>query len=142
MRALGMAENTFMGVPREKIPWFPTIDYATCDFCMECDEFCPHRVFEHREGDEKLVVANPDNCVVFCRACAKTCGPDSITFPDKPEIVALIKKLRAEESPGPDGVPRAGEAPSAGAGRRADAALSAEEASRAQEAPPTEEGDE
>ena len=26
-------------------------------------------------GDVKLVVANPNNCVVFCRACAKTCGP-------------------------------------------------------------------
>ena len=23
-----MSESTFMGVPREKIPWFPTIDYA------------------------------------------------------------------------------------------------------------------
>ena len=50
---------------------------------MECDKFCPHRVFERRDGDVQLVVANPDNCVVFCRACAKTCGPDAITFPDK-----------------------------------------------------------
>ena len=49
-----------MGVPREKIPWAPTIDYAKCDFCMECDEFCPHQVFERREGDVKLVVANPE----------------------------------------------------------------------------------
>src|SRR5665647_3964594 len=84
-----MAESTFMGVLREKIPWAPTIDYDKCDFCMECDEFCPHRVFEHRDDDVKLVVANPDNCVVFCRACAKTCGPDAITFPDKPATIAL-----------------------------------------------------
>ena len=76
-----MAENTFMGVPRSKIPWAPTIDYDKCDFCMECDDFCPHRVFERREGDVQLVVANPENCVVFCRACAKTCGPDAISFP-------------------------------------------------------------
>ncbi len=93
-----MAENTFMGVPRSKIPWAPTIDYSKCDFCMECDEFCPHRVFERRDGDVKLVVANPENCVVFCRACSKTCGPDAITFPDKPATVALIKKLHAEEA--------------------------------------------
>jgi NAD-dependent dihydropyrimidine dehydrogenase PreA subunit len=92
-----MAESTFMGVPRSKIPWAPTIDYDKCDFCMECDEFCPHRVFERREGDMKLVVANPDNCVVFCRACSKTCGPDALSFPDKPATVALIKKLHAEE---------------------------------------------
>jgi len=32
-----MAESTFMGVPRSKIPWAPSIDYEKCDFCMECD---------------------------------------------------------------------------------------------------------
>ena len=55
-----MAETTFMGVPRDQIPWFPTIDYDKCTFCMECDTFCPHHVFERREGDRKLVVANPN----------------------------------------------------------------------------------
>ena len=44
-----------------------------------------------------LVVANPSNCVVFCRACAKTCGPDAIAFPDKTETVKLIKSMRAEQ---------------------------------------------
>jgi NAD-dependent dihydropyrimidine dehydrogenase PreA subunit len=55
-------------------------------------------VFERREGDRKLVVANPNNCVVFCRACSKTCGPDALSFPDKTEVLALIKQIRAEES--------------------------------------------
>ncbi len=92
-----MSESTFMGVPREKIPWFPTIDYDKCNYCMECDKFCPHRVFERRESEErKLVVANPNNCVVFCRACAKTCGPDALAFPEKPAIIAMIKTIRAE----------------------------------------------
>jgi NAD-dependent dihydropyrimidine dehydrogenase PreA subunit len=89
-----MAETLFMGVPRGEIPWAPAIDYAKCDFCMECDDFCPHRVFKRQEKDPKLVVQNPDNCVVFCRACAKTCGPDAISFPEKPVTVALIKRLR------------------------------------------------
>jgi len=92
-----MAEDTFMGVKRDMIPWHPTIDYAKCDFCMACDEFCPHQVFERREEGPKLVVANPENCVVFCRACAKTCGPDALSFPNKPETIALIKRIRAEE---------------------------------------------
>ena len=88
-------ESTFMGVPREKIPWFPTIDYSKCDFCMECDKFCPHRVFERREGEEKrLIVTNPNNCVVFCRACAKACPLDCINFPNKKETSEFIKSLR------------------------------------------------
>ncbi len=91
-----MSDSTFMGVSREKIEWAPTIDYSKCDFCMECDKFCPHRVFEHRDGERKLVVANPNNCVVFCRACAKTCGPDAISFPNKPDIIAQIKAIRGK----------------------------------------------
>lgn len=94
-----MADDTFMGVKREKIPWFPAIDYEKCDFCMECDKFCPHRVFARQDGPRKLVVANPNNCVVFCRACAKTCGPDALSFPEKPATIALIKKIREEEPP-------------------------------------------
>jgi len=55
-----MSDTTFMGVPRERIPWFPAIDYAKCTFCMECDTFCPHHVFERRESHPNLVVAGPD----------------------------------------------------------------------------------
>jgi NAD-dependent dihydropyrimidine dehydrogenase PreA subunit len=97
-----MSDSTFMGVPRAKITWYPTIDYAKCNDCMECDKFCPHRVFERRDGEgRRLVVANPNHCVVFCRACAKTCGPDAISFPDKAETVTLIKKIRAEAEAAP-----------------------------------------
>jgi NAD-dependent dihydropyrimidine dehydrogenase PreA subunit len=92
-----MSESTFMGVPRDKIPWFPTIDYSRCNFCMECDKFCPHKVYERQEGEVKLVVKNQNNCVVFCRACAKTCEPDALSFPDKQQTTALIKEIRKEQ---------------------------------------------
>ncbi|MHA1369782.1 MAG: 4Fe-4S dicluster domain-containing protein [Promethearchaeota archaeon] len=85
----------FMGVPRKEIPWWPTIDYGKCTFCMECDKFCPHNVYAKKENEEKkLVVENPYNCVVFCRACAKACPEDALSFPNKRETTALIKKLR------------------------------------------------
>lgn len=92
-----MSENTFMGVPRDKIAWAPTIDYTKCDYCMECDKFCPHQVFERREKvEKKLIVKNPNNCVVFCRACSKTCGPDALSFPNKNETTKRIKEIRKE----------------------------------------------
>lgn len=93
-----MAEDTFMGVKRGKIDWCPTIDYSKCNSCMECDEFCPHQVFEVREQEPRLVVAHPQNCVVFCKVCAKTCPFDAISFPSKPETIAAIKKIREEGS--------------------------------------------
>ncbi|MFX1457430.1 MAG: ferredoxin family protein [Promethearchaeota archaeon] len=96
------AENaTFMGVLRTKIPWWPTIDYEKCNFCMECEKFCPHQVYE-RTNDEniKLVVKSKYNCVVFCRACANACAPDALTFPNKQEITKMIKKIRSESKGG------------------------------------------
>ena len=92
-----MSEETFMGVPRNKIDWSPRIDYDKCNDCMECVEFCPHQVYEVRENEEKkLVVKNADNCVVFCRACGKTCGVDALSFPDKVETTKKIKEIRKE----------------------------------------------
>jgi len=92
-----MSEPTFMGVPREKIDWSPTIDYDKCNYCMECVKFCPHNVYEVKESDNKnLIVKNPDNCVVFCRACGKTCGVDALSFPIKNETTKIIKKIRKD----------------------------------------------
>lgn len=92
-----MNDSTFMGVPREKIDWSPRIDYDKCNYCMECVEFCPHKVFEVRENEEqKLIVKNPNNCVVFCRACSKTCGLDALNFPDKRKTTDHIKLIRKE----------------------------------------------
>jgi len=92
-----MSETTFMGVPREKIDWSPRIDYNKCNDCMECVKFCPHNVFEVKENEEKkFIVKNPNNCVVFCRACGKACGLDAIEFPNKTETTAHIKKIRKE----------------------------------------------
>jgi NAD-dependent dihydropyrimidine dehydrogenase PreA subunit len=92
-----MAEDTFMGVPRNKIDWSPRIDYTKCNYCMECVKFCPHQVYEVRENEpKKLIVKNPGNCVVFCRACGKTCGVDALSFPDKVEVTRKIKETRKE----------------------------------------------
>jgi len=92
-----MSEPTFMGVPRDKIDWCPRVDYDKCNDCLECVEFCKHGVFEIR-GDQspKLIVKHSENCVVFCRACSKTCGPDAISFPDKKETTDHIKQMRKE----------------------------------------------
>ena len=90
--------ETFMGVPRTKIPWWPTIKYDKCNFCMECNKFCPHNVYEITNGEnKKLIVKNNYNCVVFCRACAKACPLDALEFPEKREISKLIKKVRLEQ---------------------------------------------
>ncbi len=92
-----MSEETYMGVPRSEISWHPHIDYEKCNLCdgePQCLKFCPHRVYAVTGQPQKLVVENPNNCVVFCRACKKVCAPDALRFPEKKEVLASIKKLR------------------------------------------------
>ena len=92
-----MSESTFMGVPREKIPWFPTIDYDKCNYCMECDKFCPHQVFERREAERaETRGGQPEQLRGVLPRLRKTCGPDALAFPEKPAIVAMIKTIREE----------------------------------------------
>ncbi len=61
--------------------WYPIIDYNRCSGCLSCVNFCPHEVFEVKDG--KPVVAHPENCVEFCRGCQKgACDYEAISYPD------------------------------------------------------------
>jgi NAD-dependent dihydropyrimidine dehydrogenase PreA subunit len=99
-----MTEETYMGVPRSKIPWYPNIDKQKCNLCdgdPQCLRFCPHGVFEYNKEKKEFIVKNPvknqNNCVVFCRACQKACAADALSFPEKKEILKLIKNAREEK---------------------------------------------
>ena len=90
--------STFMGVFREKIPWWPNVDTSKCDGCsgeFDCLKFCPHQVYKP-SADRKLIeVENKFNCVVFCRACQKMCTKDALSFPNKSDILKIIKEARS-----------------------------------------------
>ena len=56
--------------------WYPTIDYDKCVGCMTCLNFCPHGVFEEKDG--KPAVKNKENCVDMCKGCEKICPEKAI----------------------------------------------------------------
>jgi len=85
------------GIPREEIPWFPTIDEEKCIGCKSCVEFCLNDVLEFDQKTGKAQVKNPYNCVVFCTACSKMCPRDAISFPAKANILKIIKEERANK---------------------------------------------
>jgi NAD-dependent dihydropyrimidine dehydrogenase PreA subunit len=88
------------GIPREEIPWFPTIDEEKCIGCRACVEFCPNEVLEFDEEAGKARVKYPFNCVVECKACAKLCPVDAISFPKEKEFSALIKEKLSKRNAG------------------------------------------
>jgi NAD-dependent dihydropyrimidine dehydrogenase PreA subunit len=93
-----MPEKTFHGVPRNKIPWHPTIDYEKCVSCGKCVDYCKLGVyeFEEKQGKKRLVVKNPNNCVVFCNGCDEICPSGAIKHPSRKEVAKIINRLRKE----------------------------------------------
>jgi NAD-dependent dihydropyrimidine dehydrogenase PreA subunit len=73
--------GTWQGVPREEIPWYPTIREELCNGCNACLEFCSYGVFEYEETTSKVSVMHPFNCIVGCSICALKCDPKAIVFP-------------------------------------------------------------
>lgn len=83
--------NTWRGILREEIPWFPTIDAEKCIGCRECITICKNDVLAFDEARQKSTVVNPFNFVVECRTCARLCPTEAISFPDATDFNAFIK---------------------------------------------------
>lgn len=91
-----MAE-TYMGLPRKEIPWFPTIDYEKCIGCLQCvetDKKAGHDVYAVEGNPHHPVVKNPYGCVVGCQTCANVCPQGAIKFPSRDELRRILKELR------------------------------------------------
>lgn len=69
------------GIPREQIPWNPTVDMDTCLGCTLCFVTCGRGVYEW--GDNRPVVAHPASCMVGCSTCGTICPVQAISFPNR-----------------------------------------------------------
>ena len=91
-----MSEETWYGIPRNIIPWYPTIDYQKCINCGKCEDYCKLGVYELKgpEGKKRSVVKNPNSCVVLCTGCNAICPTAAIKHQSKKETHEIIKALR------------------------------------------------
>lgn len=64
-------------VPRR---WYPVIDFSRCTNCLECIDFCLFGVYGI-DGQETILVEQPDNCRQGCPACSRVCPENAIIFP-------------------------------------------------------------
>mgnify|MGYP005865373261 CR=1 FL=1 len=91
-----MALKAYLGIPREMIPWAPTIDLERCIGCGDCLDFCPNNVYLLDTADQKMLLSNPDNCVPMCDRCITSCPNEAISFPDKEEMKRRLQELRRQ----------------------------------------------
>ena len=48
-----MSEETYEGIPRNKIVWHPIINYEKCTTCGKCVDFCHAQAFGFEENEGK-----------------------------------------------------------------------------------------
>lgn len=74
-------QPTWHGIPREQIPWFPTVDAEACIGCQLCFVTCGRGVYEMDGRVAK--VARGLACMVGCSTCAAVCPTQAISFPER-----------------------------------------------------------
>jgi len=79
----------WQGMPREHVPWYPTVDLNKCKGCKKCYEFC--EVYGWDEEKKKVRVVEPFRCVVGCSTCAGLCEQGAISFPPLTILQSLLK---------------------------------------------------
>ncbi len=100
--------------------WYPVIDFGRCTNCLECIDFCLFGVYGI-DGQETILVEQPDNCRQGCPACSRVCPENAIIFPQhktptiagSPEVGGNLKidlsQLFGAPDPGEPGATTAAE---------------------------------
>jgi NAD-dependent dihydropyrimidine dehydrogenase PreA subunit len=91
------ANKYHFGIPRMLIPWYPIIDLGKCTGCGTCVAACKHGVYSL--DTNKVIVANPYECVVYCQSCEYQCEVGAISHPDKEAVKTIIRELRKQYPP-------------------------------------------
>lgn len=84
------ANDSWHGIPRKDIPWFPTVDIEACIGCTLCYTTCGRGVYEMQ--DNKAVPVNAMSCMVGCSTCSTVCPVQAISFPDRDMIWKLERE--------------------------------------------------
>jgi len=94
-----MATSTsYAGIPRERIPWYPTIVVERCRYsecAHECLAACPQGVYA-RDDQGRVTVAHPYACTVGDISCSVQCPFEAIRFPSQRELRQLLRSLRQQ----------------------------------------------
>lgn len=78
------------GIPRDEVPWLPTVDAEACIGCQLCYVTCGRGVYEMHDGIAVAVSAM--ECMVGCSTCGNVCPTGAISFPN----MDLIWKMERE----------------------------------------------
>jgi len=83
-------KKTWHGIPRDEIPWLPTVDAEACIGCQLCYVTCGRGVYEMHEG--VAVAVDAMECAVGCSTCGNICPTAAIEFPSLDAVWKLERE--------------------------------------------------
>ncbi|MEM4589554.1 MAG: ferredoxin family protein [Thermoplasmata archaeon] len=92
--------QSWHGLERKEIKWYPSIDANKCTGCGLCVVTCSEKrnVFGYDNNKKKAVVLFPYNCMIGCNNCQISCVWNAITFPELSSVRKLSKNLLEKSS--------------------------------------------
>jgi len=81
---------------RERLGWFPTINYSACHADLQCVNNCPNNVFAWGPATRRPFVLDPHNCSPGCDICLQNCVNGAISLPTREQWQASLRRLRAQ----------------------------------------------
>jgi NAD-dependent dihydropyrimidine dehydrogenase PreA subunit len=84
--------KTWHGIPRDDIPWMPTVDAEACIGCQLCYVTCGRGVYEMH--DRTAVAVAPMECAVGCTTCGNICPTTAISFPKLDAVWKLERERK------------------------------------------------
>lgn len=97
---MDFSQSKWHGIPRQDIPWHPTVNADVCIGCELCYVTCGRDVYEISvldQGGRKAQVQRPLNCMVGCSTCAVVCPTHAISFPSTDIIWHLEREHKIFE---------------------------------------------
>ncbi len=93
-----LSQSKWHGVPRQEIPWFPTVNAEACIGCELCFVTCGREVYEIEQQADgrhvKAVAERPYNCMVGCSTCSMVCPTQAISFPGRDVVWEIEKRYK------------------------------------------------
>jgi len=90
------SQETYAGVPRRMIGWYPTIDPILCQPSRchsECISACPRNIYEKTQFGI-VIVARPYECTVGDISCSYACPFGAISFPSRSDLKQMLSNAR------------------------------------------------
>ncbi len=87
-----LKKDSWYGISKKEIKWYPTIDYKKCIGCGLCVLDCPVFVFSYDFERHSVKVIKPQKCVVGCEICANLCIPKAIKLPSVSYLNDIMKE--------------------------------------------------